>query len=114
MQNHFQVERSSRGAATVLALSGELDLASSPALEQELEHALEEQDGPLLIDLRQLDFIDSTGLSVLVKAHQRAEERGRRFGLVGGGSQVRRLLNLTGLADRLPLAESPEELLGHD
>jgi anti-anti-sigma factor len=51
--------------------------------------------------------MDSTGLSVLVRAHQRAEESGRRLGLVNGSQQVQRLLTLTGVADRLTLADAP-------
>ena len=110
MQEHFHVQRNQAGDATVLAVSGELDLAASPTLEQELEQALQQPGEGLIIDLRELEFIDSTGLSVLVKAHQRAEQSGRRFGLVNGGSQVRRLLSLTGIAERLRVAETPEEL----
>jgi anti-anti-sigma factor len=55
--------------------------------------------------------MDSTGLSVLVRAHQRAVENSQRFGLVNGSQQVQRLLSLTGVADRLALADAPEDLL---
>ena len=65
----------------------------------------------LIIDLRNLDFMDSTGLSVLVRAHQRTEEQGRQLAMVKGPQQVQRLLSLTGVADRLTLVDSPEELL---
>jgi anti-anti-sigma factor len=65
----------------------------------------------VIVDLRNLDFMDSTGLSTLVKAHHRAEEQGVRFALVRGSHQVQRLLSLTGVADRLELADAPEELL---
>lgn len=96
----------------MIVVSGELDLATSPALEQELKRA-EESDAVLLIlDLRGLQFIDSTGLSILIKAHQQAEASGRRFAVVRGPSQVQRLLGLTGLEERLELVDSPEELLG--
>jgi anti-sigma B factor antagonist len=111
VQNHFRVEVRSEGPASVLTLSGELDLASSPALEQELDRALEAGTNQLIVDLRELEFMDSTGLSVLVKAHQRVEEAGARFGVVKGSAQVQRLLSLTGVADRITVADSPEELL---
>jgi anti-sigma B factor antagonist len=111
MQSHFNVEQRSEGEATVLAVSGELDLAASPALEERLDQVFGDAVSQLIIDLRQLEFIDSTGLSVLVKAHQRAQESGCTFGLVNGGSQVRRLLSLTGIAERLRVADAPEELL---
>jgi anti-sigma B factor antagonist len=97
--------------ATIIAVSGELDLASSPALQEELERVSGSDADLLIIDLRELDFMDSTGLSVLVRAHQRAEEQGRRLAMVKGPQQVQRLLSLTGVADRLTLVDRPEELL---
>lgn len=96
----------------MISVSGELDLASSPALEEELDRVAASGTGLVIVDLRELEFMDSTGLSVLVKAHQRAEEQGKRFGLVNGSQQVQRLLTLTGVADRLTLVNAPEELLG--
>jgi anti-sigma B factor antagonist len=99
----------SQGKATIIAVSGELDLASSPALQEELDRASDSD--MMIIDLRELDFMDSTGLSVLVRAHQRAEEQGRRLAMVKGPQQVQRLLSLTGVADRLTVVDRPEELL---
>jgi anti-anti-sigma factor len=95
----------------VLSVSGELDLASSPALEEELTRVGGGSSEMLILDLRELEFMDSTGLSVVVKAHQRAQEDGRRFGLVKGRPQVQRLLSLTGVAERMTLADSVQELL---
>ncbi len=96
----------------MLRLIGELDLAAAPTLEKELSKvAVAER---LVVDLRELEFIDSTGLSVLVKANRRAQEAGRHFGLVRGGAQVQRLLSLTGLTDRLTIADAPEQLLSGD
>ena len=95
----------------MIAVSGELDLASSPALQEELDRVSADSE-LLIIDLRELDFMDSTGLSVLVRAHQRAEEQGRRLAMVKGPQQVQRLLSLTGVADRLTLVDAPEDLIG--
>jgi anti-sigma B factor antagonist len=112
VQTPFRVEVRSDERATVLAIGGELDLASSPALESELERAFNAGDASMVIvDLRELEFMDSTGLSVLVKANQRSQEAGRRFGLVNGSRQVQRLLSLTGVAERMTVADSLEELL---
>ncbi len=96
----------------MISVGGELDLASSPALEEELDRVVASGAQLVIVDLRELEFMDSTGLSVLVRAHQRAEEQGKRFGLVNGSQQVQRLLTLTGVADRLTLVNSPEELFG--
>lgn len=112
MQSHFRLEVRKEEQATLIAVSGELDLASSPALQEELDRVASSDSHLLIIDLRELDFMDSTGLSVLVRAHQRAEEGGRQLAMVKGPQQVQRLLSLTGVADRLTLVDSPEELLG--
>jgi len=96
----------------VISVSGELDLASSAGLDEELQRLIESDVEQVILDLRELEFMDSTGLSTLVKAHQRAEEAGRRFGLVRGPQQVQRLLSLTGVEERLTFADTPEELLG--
>jgi anti-sigma B factor antagonist len=111
VQSHFRVEVRNADDTTVISVSGELDLASSPALEEELERVAQSDAQLVVVDLRSLEFMDSTGLSVLVRAHQRAEENGRRLGLVNGSQQVQRLLTLTGVADRLTLTDVPEELL---
>ncbi len=56
--------------------------------------------------------MDSTGLSIIVKAHQRLTEAGRSLSIVRGSQQVQRLLDLTGVAERLQLVDTPEEILG--
>lgn len=114
MQGQFRVEVRSEGTAAVVVVSGELDLASGPELEQTLEQLAEQPTELLVIDLRAVDFMDSTGLSIIVKAHQRFADAGRQLALVRGTPQVQRLLDLTGVAERLPLVDSPEELLSGD
>jgi anti-sigma B factor antagonist len=109
VQSDFRVEVHPTGRNVVLQLFGELDVASSPRLEAEIERA---HDSELtVVDLRALEFIDSTGLGVLVRAHHRARELGHGFALVKGLGQVDRLLAITGIADQLLVAESAEELL---
>jgi anti-sigma B factor antagonist len=110
MHNNFRVDVSSENGAPLLSVAGELDLASSPALEQELERAMAGDPGLVILDLRELEFMDSTGLSVLIRANNRAQAHGHRLGIVNGSRQVRRLLNLTGVAERLTIVERPEEL----
>jgi anti-sigma B factor antagonist len=112
VQSHFRVDVRNNGRTSVITVSGELDLASSAALEEELVRAAESNAEQVIVDLRELEFMDSTGLSTLVKAHQRAVEAGQRFGVVRGPAQVQRLLSLTGVEERLTFADAPEELLG--
>jgi anti-anti-sigma factor len=110
-QHNFRVDVRSEGRAVVFAVEGELDLASCPTLEQELERVRDADVDLLIVDLRELCFMDSTGLHALVKANKRAAEAGRRFAVIQGGAQIQRLLSLTGVGELLTVADSPEELL---
>jgi len=112
VQTQFRVEVREEGQGTVIALSGELDLASSPALEDALERVLSSDAKIVVIDLRELEFMDSTGLSILVRAHQTAEEQELALHLVNGPPQVQRLLSLTGVGERLSLIDAPEDVVG--
>ena len=111
VQNQFQVEVHRNGAAAVVAVSGELDLASGPELEAQLDQLTGPDVQLVVIDLRGLDFMDSTGLIILVRAHQRLAGEGCEMGLVKGSQQVQRLLDVTGVSERLRLVDAPEELL---
>jgi anti-sigma B factor antagonist len=100
-----------RANAALLAVSGELDIATAPELEQALDQICPDQVKLVVVDLRDLEFMDSTGLSTLVRAHQRLAERDCELTLVRGPPQVQRLLDLTGVAERLRLGSDPAELL---
>ncbi len=110
-QDDFRVDVRTEDRAIVFAVAGELDLATSPALEQEIERVRDADLDLLIVDLRDLRFMDSTGLHALVKAHKQAHDAGRRFAVVQGGAQIEWLLDLTGVGDLLNVAQSPEELL---
>ena len=94
-----------------MAVTGELDLRTSPQLEERLARAFDAGTELVILDLRQIEFMDSTGLRVFLSAHQRARETGRRFALVRGADQVERVLTLTGVRDLLTVVDAPEELL---
>lgn len=110
MASSFRVQVRNENGAPLVAISGELDLASTPALEEELERVSATAPSLVIIDLRELDFMDSTGLSVLIRAHQQSQQSGYRLGIVNGSRQIRRLLTLTGVADRLTIVDRPEDL----
>lgn len=111
MNGEFSVAEHNHGPAWVLTIAGELDLRTSPQLEQSLDRVWASGAELVILDLRQIEFMDSTGLRVLLSAHQRAQERGRRFALVRGADQVERVLTLTGVRDLLTVVDSPDELL---
>ena len=83
-QENFRVDVRNEGRAVVFAVEGELDLATSPTLEQELERVRDADIDLLIVDLRELQFMDSTGLHALVKAHKRPHEAGRRLAVITG------------------------------
>lgn len=100
------VESREDGNAWVLTLAGELSLAEAQVLEQKLGEVLASADSTIIVDLTDVAFIDSTGLSVLVRAHQQASEAGVQLGVVNPRAQAKRLLSLTGLAERLTFVNS--------
>jgi anti-sigma B factor antagonist len=93
------------GQPAVVTLEGEIDLASVPQVEARIAAAERNGRGPLVIDLRNVTFMDSSGLRLLLAAHRRAEESGRDFALVRGSEAVDRLLKVTGLSSRMRLLD---------
>lgn len=110
-QEHLRVDLRQGQDRIVLQLVGELDLASSPVL----EHALEGSDvaaAPLLVlDLDELKFVDSTGLRIILLAHEGARARGQEFAITSGSPQVQRLLSITSVAEHMRVIASPDDLL---
>jgi anti-sigma B factor antagonist len=98
------------GDVVRLALQGELDISSASRVEREI--ALLEDTAPrvLVLDLRGLDFMDSTGLRIVVSANARAEASGRRFVVVRGPEPVHRIFRITRLEERLDMVDDAGEL----
>jgi len=96
----FEVRRLADAEGVVLMLAGELDLGSAPALEQQLEEVGHANPARLLLDLRNLRFMDSTGLALMIKAQQSADDNGSRLAFRRGTSQVQRLFQLSGVLER--------------
>lgn len=95
------------GTTVRLALEGELDIASAGQVERELTRI--ERDAPvtLLLDLRRLAFMDSTGLRIVVAADARAREQSRRLVVVRGPEAVQRIFRMTRLDERLDMVDEP-------
>jgi anti-anti-sigma factor len=110
--NILDVREDRNGGAQALELSGELDAASAPALRERLVEVATRGRGPLVIDLTALNFIDSTGLSVLLNAKRRLTRRGRGFALVCPPGHVYRILEVTQLLDTLDCHASREDAFG--
>jgi anti-sigma B factor antagonist len=89
----------------VLTLFGELDVVSAPQLERTLSEVLEPLHARVMLDLNGLDFVDSAGISVLIKAKQRAEANGLTLVLRRPTEQLERVFALVGLADWLEIED---------
>jgi anti-sigma B factor antagonist len=111
----FEVQSETLDGVRVIAVSGELDLNTAPQLEEPLAAALESEGPALVIDLAECEFIDSTGIALIVRAWQRlnnvAGQDGSRFALCCVNDQVRRLLDITGLESSIPTHTSRDEAL---
>lgn len=96
-------------AEVVLSPHGEIDLETAPRLREVLLPVLEREIGPVVLDLSEVAFMDSTGVHVLVEALGRLELQNRRLAIVcREGGQVHRLLAVVGLLDVLSVHRSRE------
>ena len=93
----------------LVELSGELDISSAASVESRLLELEEHAPARLILDLRRVSFIDSTGLSMIINADGRARKGGRRLTIVSGDGVPRRILRTVGLEERLDVqTEMPE------
>jgi anti-sigma B factor antagonist len=85
-----------RNGVINIALSGELDMATVPILDHQLAASEHEGSKATMLDIRDLRFIDSSGLHALVRAYRRSEMDGHRLSLIGANTSTRRLCEMTG------------------
>jgi anti-sigma B factor antagonist len=105
----LRVARSRRGDDQVLHLHGELDLANVGTLHSEVLQVEADDCNGIVFDLRELKFLDSTGIHLLAEAHRRASGRGRKVAIAVGDGVVRRVLQVSGMLDVLALDELEAE-----
>lgn len=93
----------------ILVLAGELDMASTELLRAALAADDLAREPMLVLDLQQLEFIDSTGLRSILTALEQCRGRGQEFAITPGSEQVQRLLGITGVAEHLPTVAASGE-----
>jgi anti-sigma B factor antagonist len=96
----FETASSEVDGVRVVAVRGELDLSTAPDLEGPLDEALSGGDVSVLIDLTECEFIDSTGIAMIVRAWQQLdgdEERAGKLVIANNNDQVQRVLEISGL-----------------
>lgn len=92
------------GETCRVKLAGEFDLAGRQLADD--VYARVNGAKKIVLDLSDLEFIDSMGIHFVVTAHERAKQEGKAFTIVPGGPQVSRVFNLVGLDDVLPFADA--------
>lgn len=107
------IEQSERSGWMFVTASGEIDLATAPDLEKHIVGSLAGRSDAkgVVVDLSEIDFIDSTGLRTLITAQQQMSTAGLEFVLVYGAGAVRRLLEVTSLTGSFRTVSSPDQIL---
>jgi anti-sigma B factor antagonist len=95
------VERTSKEGVELLLVEGELDIATAPRLISVLNGAVQEALRSLVVDLSDVDFMDSTGLALLINAHRRLTRRSKGFAVVCPPGPLRRVFEVTDMVDML-------------
>ena len=104
----FGVESEVDGSVSILAVSGDVDIETSPGLRTRIEQALA-PDGQLVVDLTRVHFMDSTGLGVLVGGLNRAKQIGASLSLVCDRDRVLKLFEMTGLSGTFAIHPTRKE-----
>ena len=110
--NEMEITASSNGGAAWVRLKGEFDLGSAADVERQLADLERARPAVLVLDLRELRFIDSTGLRSILAADARARRDGRRLAIVPGPPVVHRVFRIALLDQRLEFVEDPASLEG--
>lgn len=95
----------------ILELTGELDMASAESLRQAIESDDLRGEAMVVLDLQQLQFVDSTGLRMILMALERCRERQQEFAITPGSPQVQRLLSVAGVAEHLPTIAAADAMV---
>jgi anti-anti-sigma factor len=113
----FEVESEElEGGVHAFTIRGELDVSTAPQLEKQLDEALADPHASIMLDLSTCEFIDSTGIALIVRAWQQLEggadgEGEGRLVLCSHNHQVRRLLKITGVESSISMHEQRDAAL---
>jgi anti-sigma B factor antagonist len=103
---YLTIEVTSTPRAQTIVLTGEADLLGAPKIEAALKDACADESGLVVVDLRNLTFIDSSGLHVLITGHEQCIARGHELRVIPGPANIQRLFELAGMNDVLPFVDA--------
>src|SRR3954447_8499420 len=107
----LEIDAAPLGDAPGVAVRGDVDVATAPALEDALADAIRESDGALAVDLSAVDFLDSSGLRVLLRARALLGREDRALAVVCPFGRVRRVFELSGVSELFAFYASREAAL---
>ncbi|MCK4342200.1 MAG: STAS domain-containing protein [Phycisphaerae bacterium] len=106
----LQVNTTTASGVPLVSVRGEIDLRSSPILRESLLESAAKLSGPLLIDLSEVSYMDSSGVGTLVFVKREIERSGRRLVLIGLQPRVRSVLEITHLDKFFTIVQSLDEV----
>jgi anti-sigma B factor antagonist len=107
----LRIEVDSQGQTATIALFGEMDLLSAPEFNATFERVSNDDAfRHVVVDLRGLSFIDSTGMEGIFRADAKARRDGFNFAVVKGPPLINRIFLLTGADRRLVMVDEPDDL----
>ena len=101
----FETDARRMGDVVVVSLTGELDMATAPAVQEAVERA--QGEGPIAVDLRELTFIDSTGIRALLDIYAAGQDGHSAVSFIRGPKRVQRVLQLAGVEQLLAWRDPP-------
>lgn len=104
----FELPEDAPAGWTVVAASGDLDVASSPLLRDQLDRLISAGMGRVIVDLDEVDFIDSTGLGTLVGAAHKARSADGDVRLVCSNTRLLKVISIAGLDDHFAVADAAD------
>ncbi len=107
----LDLETSERGGASVLTLRGEIDVYTAPLLRQALVDMVDQGARNVVVDMEHVDFLDSTGLGVLVEGLKRVRTRDGQFSIVATQDKILKIFDITGLNKAFPILGSIDEAI---
>jgi anti-anti-sigma factor len=102
---NFEVDAEQRSGELMIRLSGDLDLGAFDTVDEVLTSAQSNGNRSVRIDLRGLQFIDSSGIRLLLMANERAKSSGHELFIIRGSERIQRVFALTDLDGRLPFCD---------
>ena len=109
----FELEEESPDGAHVMNVRGEIHVSTAPEFSQRLTTAIEAGNTQLVLDLSGVEFIDSTGLSVLLNGLRRVNQLNGRLALVCANPTVLRLFQITKLDSTFDIFADRESAIAH-